>query len=117
MFSVRPLPVGKFGLVDTILVGVVSAFDLHIFELGFGMCTSALKLWNSVDDIHGNCEAVNLVIDCQLQRRVDVAFFLIAAHVKIGVIGASVSESMDQPRIAVEVEHHRFIPGEQSVEI
>ena len=54
-------------------------------------------------------EAVNLVANRQVERSVDVAFLLVAANVQVLVIGAPVSQPVDQPGIAVEVEDDRLV--------
>ena len=62
-----------------------------------------------VDDVDHQVEAVHLVQDRELQRRVDVALLLVAAHVQVVVVVEAVGELVDQPRIAVEVEDDRLV--------
>ena len=66
-----------------------------------------------------DCQAktINLVLDRQIERRVDIPFFLVTPDVQVFVICASVGQAMDQPRIAVEVENDRLIFGKQAVEV
>ena len=81
--SIRPLPVCGFGLIDAVLVRVVHALDLHIAELLLRVRAGHLEPRHAVDDIHRQCEAVDLVLDGQLQRSVDVALLLVAADVQV----------------------------------
>ena len=75
------------------------------------------SLGHAVDDVDGQVEAVDLVVDRQLQRRVDVALLLVAADVQVVVVRAAVGQPVDQPGIAVEVEDDRLVVGEQRVEV
>ena len=70
-----------------------------------------------VDHVDHQIEAVDLVEDRELERRVDVALLLVAAHVQVLVVREAVGELVDQPGIAVEVEDHRLVGGEQAVEL
>src|SRR6185437_4204037 len=72
---------------------------------------------DAIDNINCQSEAVDLVSNCEFERRVDVALLFITAHVDIGVIRASISEFMNQPWIAVEIEDHGLVLGEQRIEI
>ena len=62
-------------------------------------------------------EAVGLVTDGELQRRVDVALLLVAAHMDIVLTGPAVNEAMDQPRVSMEVEDHGLVRGENGLEL
>src|SRR5262245_28800766 len=115
--SVRPLPLFDLGLIDAMLVGVVLAVDLPVAQLLLGVGPGHPQGGHAVDDVHGQAEAVNLVLDSQIKRRVDVPLFLVAAYVDVRMIGAPVGQAMDQRRIAVEIEDDRLINGEQTVEV
>ena len=54
---------------------------------------------HAIDHVDGEGEAVDLIVDREFQRRVDVALLLVAAHVHVVVIGAAVGELVNQPRI------------------
>src|SRR5262249_34569296 len=47
--SVRPLPVGLFGLIDPVLVGVVHALDLPVAELLLGVRPGNVEFRDTVD--------------------------------------------------------------------
>ena len=99
------------------LVCVVAAVDLLVAEFLLGMRADALKFGNAVDHVDRQTEAIDLVVDRQFHRRIDVALFLVAAHVHVLVIGAPVRQPVNQPRIAVEIEDDRFVDREQRVEV
>ena len=68
---------------------------------------------HAVDHVDRQMEAVELVQHRHVERRRGRAFFLVAAHVHVVVIGAPVGQPVDQPRIAVEGEDHRLVAREQ----
>ena len=113
----RPLPLIDLGFVDAVLVGVTLAFDLHVAQLLLGMSAGHVQRRHAVDHVHRQAEAVDLILDGQVKRRVDVALLLVAAHMQVPVVRAPVSKAMDQPRIAVEVENDRLIHGEEAIEV
>ena len=75
------------------------------------------KRGHPVNRVDGQAKTVGLIADGKLQRRVDVALFLVAAHVDIVLAGPAVGEAMDQPRVSVEVEDHGLVRGENSLEL
>src|SRR5688572_468582 len=100
--SIRPFPLIDLGLIDAVLVGVVLALDLHITQYLLGVGAGSLQGGYAVDDVDGDAEAVDLILDGQIERRVDVALFFVAAHVQVVVIGAPVGQAMNEPGIAME---------------
>src|SRR5262245_31607482 len=115
--SLAPGPLIGFRLVDTVLVGVALAVDLHVAQLLLDVRARDPQARDAIDDVDGETEAVDLVANGEIERRVDVALLFVAAHVQVLVIGAPVGQSMDQPGIAVEVEDDRLVCGEQAVEV
>ena len=99
------------------LVGVVLAFDLHVAQYFFGVGARHLQRRDPIDHVDRQAEAIDLVLNGQIERRVDVSFFLVAAHVQVLVIGTPIGQAMDQPGIAVEVEDDGFVFREQAVEV
>ena len=68
-----PVPVLDFGFVYAFGVRVGDAFDDLRFEPLLEMSTRALEARNAVDYIDGEREAIDLVANRELERRVDVA--------------------------------------------
>src|ERR1700756_16396 len=114
--SIGPGPVCGFGHVDAVLMGIVAACDLLVEESFLGVAADSLQPGDAVHDIHGEAEAVDIVVDRQFQRRVDASFLLVSTHVDVGMIGAPISQAVNQLRVAMEVEHDRFIHREERIE-
>src|SRR5690606_16482839 len=68
-------------------------------------------------DVNCQIEAVDLVLNGQLERRVDVAFLFVSAYVNIGVIRPAIGELVNKPRIPMEIEDHGLITGKKCIEI
>ena len=62
-------------------------------------------------------KAIEIVQHAHVERRRGGAFFLVAAHVNVLVALAPVSQSVNEPRIAVEGEDDRLVGREQRVEV
>ena len=50
------------------------------------MASGRLEHRNPVDDIDGQGKPVDLIVDCQLERSVDAALFLVAPDVKVSMV-------------------------------
>jgi hypothetical protein len=57
------------------------------------MGTGHAQYGNPVDDIYSQTEAIDLVSDGQIERRVDVALFLASAHMQVLMIGTAKGEA------------------------
>jgi len=114
---VRPPPTGDIGLVDAVLVRVIPARDLLILELFFGVGSDLLQFRHSLDDVHRETKAVGLILDCKLERCVDIALLFVSAHVHIAVICSAICQTVDEPWISVEVEDDGLIDGKERIKI
>src|ERR1700758_2583087 len=95
----RPLPIADFRRIHAELPGVMLTCDLLV-EQGLASARSGdVETRYAVDRVDGEAEAVGLITNGQLQRRVDVALLLIAAHVNVVLMRPMVSEPVDQPRV------------------
>src|ERR1039458_9667596 len=81
------------------------------------MRANALKFGNAVNGVNCKTEAVSFVVDRQFHRGIDVPFLLVAAHMEVFVVGATVGQPVNQPRVSMEIENDRLIRGEQGVEV
>ena len=79
----RPVPALDFGLVYAFCVCVGDAFDDLRFEPLLEMSARPLEARNAVDYIDREREAIDLIANRELQRRVDVAFFFVTTHMDI----------------------------------
>ena len=94
-------------------IRVPPASDLPVAEALFSVRANGLKFGNAVNCVDRQTEAVGFVVDRQFHRRIDVPFFLVAAHMQVLVIGTPVGQSVGEPRISVEIEDDRLVRGEQ----
>ena len=99
------------------LVRIVAAPDLQIAKLLLRVRSRNAQPRDAVDHVDRQAETVDLVVDGQFQRCVDVALLLVPAHVHVFMIGAAVSQPVDQPRVTVKIEDDRFIQRKQAVEV
>ena len=114
--SLRPSPSGSFGAVNTVLVRIRPASDLAVAEFFLGVSPNLLELGDAIDRVNCQAEAVDFVIDRQFHGRVDVAFFLVSAHVK-RLVPPAIRQAVDQPGVAVEIEYDRFVRRKQRIKI
>ena len=81
------------------------------------MRADPLQFWDAVNRVDRETEPVRLVVDCQLHRRVDVAFLLVTAHMQVAVVCAAIGETVNQPGIAMEVKDDRLVGRKERIEI
>src|SRR5262245_21725766 len=81
------------------------------------MRANCLKLRETIDNVHSERIAIDLILDRKLHRCVDVATFFVPSNVKVLMIGTVIRESMDQPRVTMEIEYDGFIYGKETIEI
>jgi hypothetical protein len=115
--SVWPLPIQNFWHVDAMLVDVLLVFNKFVADELFEMSAHPLQLGNSIHHVAGQMETIEVIQHRHIKWSRRRALFFIAAHVKVIVIMAAISEAMDQPRIPVISEDHRLIDGEQGIEV
>ena len=70
-----------------------------------------------VDHVGDQPEPVDVVEHAHVEGRGRRALLLVAADMDVGVVRPAVREPVDQPGVAVEVEDHRTVAGEQPVEL
>jgi hypothetical protein len=110
-------PVRDFRFIDAMLVGILTTIDLLIAKGFLRMSADIMEFWNAVNHIDRKAKAINLIINGKFQGRIDIALFFVAAHMQISVIGATIGETVNQPRIAVEIENNRLVSGEERIKI
>ena len=81
------------------------------------MAADLLQPRHAIHYIHSQAEAVNVVVDGEFQRRIDVALLLVSAHMNVVVIRAPISQPMNELRISVEIEDDRLVDREKGIEI
>ena len=115
--SERPLPVRDVWPIRAKLPGVVFTRDLLVEQRLARARSADLVTRHAVDRIDGQAEAVGLIANSELQRRVDVALFFVAAHVDMALMRAVIGQPVDQPRIGMKVENDRPIRSKERLEL
>jgi hypothetical protein len=72
---------------------------------------------DAVDDVDHEMEAVEVVEHDHVERRRRRPFLLVATHVQVAVVRASIRQPVDEPRIPVVGEDDRPVGREQRVEL
>src|SRR3569833_879801 len=95
-----PLPIADLGQINAVL-------DDVLMMLGQFIAHELLEIGGAITELGLSVFFVLFVVFAV----VVVALFLVAAHVQVGVIGAAIGETMDQPRIAVIREDDGLVGG------
>src|SRR6201986_4614228 len=111
----HPFPVADLRVVLTVLAGVTTGGEARIGHLLTEHRGPAGQPVDPVDDLHHQVEAVQVVEHHHVERRRRGAALLEAADVHVMVVGATVGEPVDQPRITVVSENDRLVAAAQSV--
>lgn len=113
MLLIRPRPVRPLLGIHASGISEVLPFNLLILQLlPRTRALVAERLAISRDTVNrqdGDAEAIRLVANSELKRRVDVALLLIAAHVHEVLARAAVGQAVDQPGVGMEVEDDRLV--------
>src|ERR1017187_1242445 len=115
VFAMRPAPILDFGQV----VAVFCYIQMVALD-GFGVPLLRVIGFRSQarytpEGIESELVAVDVVEYAHVERRGGGAFFLVAAHVNVVVVVTPVSETVNEPWIAVEGEDDRRGGGKQQV--
>ena len=81
------------------------------------MRSDSLQFRDAIDCINGETESVRLVVDRQFHWSIDVAFLFVAADVDVAMVRPAVSEAVNQPGIAMEVEDDWLVDGKERIEV
>src|SRR3984957_20288890 len=99
-----PRPVLDVGRVNALAVRIGDALDDLVLQPLLYMGRGILQPRDPIDDVDGQGESVDLVLDGQLERRVDIPPLFISPDVDVRVVRSAICELVDEPGIAVEVE-------------
>src|SRR5690348_2520313 len=75
-----PSPSCDIRAVDAVLVGIAATGDLRVTEFFLNVAAYGLQLRHTINGVHRQTETVNLIVNSQFHRSVDVAFLFVAAH-------------------------------------
>ncbi len=77
-------------------MSVIDALDDLILQPFFDVRPAGLQARNAVDYIDSQVKTIDLIVDGTLERSVDVAFLFIPTHMNVLVIGAAITELVDE---------------------
>ena len=92
---------------------------LHqLLEQGlFNVSGARPELRHAVDHVHHQMKPVKVIEHDHVEWRGGRALLFVATHMQIMMVGAPVGQPVNQPRIAMEGENDRLVPGKEDVEI
>ena len=92
-------------------------FEKLVLQALFQVQAGCTSLRQTVDRVHHQMKAVDVVAHRHVERRRDAAFFLVAADMDVAVVGAPVGQPVDQRRVGMEGEDDLFVAREYFIEI
>nr|POE99400.1 hypothetical protein CFP56_52792 [Quercus suber] len=111
--SIRPSPVGEAFGIHTRLIRVIHALGALVEQfLSYAGATVTQDVPEIINRENRQRESITLVPDGEFERRIDVALLLVSPHVHEPLTLTVVGQAMHEPRVRVEVEHHRLVVGE-----
>ena len=97
-----PFPVANLGQVVTVLCDIAPVIEQFITDGLLSVSGPCAHLGHAVDHIADQSEAIQLIAHAHVKRRRGRALFLVSAHMEVLMVGAPVSEAVNQPRVAVK---------------
>ena len=76
-----------------------------------------LETRHPVDSVNCQAEAVCLILDSQLQWRIDVSLLFVTTHVDVALTRPAICEPVDQPWVRMKVEDYRLVRREDGLEL
>src|SRR5882724_11371452 len=111
-----PLPVAHLRQILAMFGNVLLVLDALVTHSLLGIGHAGAELRHAIDDILYKMEAVEIIQDHHVKGGGGGPFFLVAAHMQVGMVGATVSQAVDKPGIPMESKDDRLIRREQHVE-
>ena len=109
----RPLPIPDFRHVLAMFVDVFFVLDELVPKLLLEIDAFDARLRQPIDRVHHEVEAVQVIQHSHVEGCCDRAFFFVAADMQVLVVGAAVSQPVDQPRVSMEGKDDRLVFGEE----
>src|SRR5450432_2200412 len=114
--TVFPAPVADLRHVAAMRVDVAAVLGELFHQAALETRPRITALRYARDGIHHEVESIEIVQHRHVEGRGDGAFLLVAAHVDVVVVGAPVSQAVNEPRISMEREDDRLVAREERVE-
>jgi len=94
-----PHPISDFGQVLAVQVDVSFVLDQLVPELLLQVDAPLAGLRHAIDCVHHEVEAVQVVQHRHVEGGGDSPLLLVTADVDVVVVGAAITQPMDQPRL------------------
>src|SRR5271157_2364051 len=115
--SLFPAPVTDLRDILAMLANEFLVLDQLVAQRLLHVTGPRLKLWQAVDRVTHQMEAIHLVQHRHVEGCCDSAFFLVAPNVQVMVVCSPVSEPVDQPWVTVERKDDWLVEREESIEL
>jgi hypothetical protein len=109
--STPPLPVAYLGQILPVCGDVLLVLQQLVTDLLLGIRRAGPELRDAVNHVGDEMEAIQIIEDRHVEKCRRRAFFLVATHVQIVMIGAAIGQPVDQPRIAMAGKDNRLSGG------
>src|SRR6478752_1248245 len=96
---------------------VLAVLDEPVLQLLLQVVASLTDRAHAVDNVDRQMEPVEVVTHRHVERRGDRSFLFVPAHVDAVVVGATVSQAMDQPRVRMKREDDGLVASEEIDEV
>src|SRR3972149_9872153 len=106
-----PLPLQYLRHVRAVALDVLAVLDTLVVHLLFQIGRLGTQRQHAIDDIRHQMKPVEVVAYYHVEWRRGRAFFLVAAHMQVLVIGAAIREPVNEPRVTVAGEDDRPFGG------
>src|SRR5690606_32178795 len=113
----RPLPLADLRHVLPVGADVLAVFDELVAQPLPVAPADGLQLRYPIDDVDGEVEPVDPVQHAHVEGSGGRALLDVAADVQVVMVGATVGQPVDQPRIAVVGEDDGLVGREEGVEL
>jgi len=96
---------------------VLFVLDELVAQELFEIRADALQARDAVDHVAREVKSIQIVQDRHIERSRRCSFLLVSANVEVVMIGAPISQAVNQPRITVVGEDDRLVDCEYRVEL
>ena len=111
-----PLPVGDFWKIETVLVDVLLMLNEFVAHLLIEVSATVAKIWQLKEHRLNEVEAIDFILDADVEWSGDGSFFVVAMDVDVVVVTA-ICQLMDEGWVAVKVEDDWLVFGEEHIEL
>ena len=115
LFS-APLPVSDLWEIDTFVVDVLLMLNEFVAHLLVEVSAAVAKSWELKKHRLDEVEAVDFILDADVEWSGDGAFLVVTMNVEVMVVTA-IGKLMDEGWIAMEVEDDWLVFGEEHIEL